>query len=97
MQIAYYMGFSKVFLIGVDHNFKVIGNPNEKQFLVGEDLNHFDPKYFRSKEWHLPDLEASELGYHLAKFYFNKVDDKSMIPLSMVNCKFFQKFHLNKL
>ncbi|OGW40622.1 MAG: hypothetical protein A2Y97_05005 [Nitrospirae bacterium RBG_13_39_12] len=72
MQIAYYMGFSKVFLIGVDHNFKVMGNPNEKQFLVGEDVNHFDPKYFSSKEWHLPDLEASELDYHLARFYFSR-------------------------
>lgn len=29
MQLAYYMGFKRVFLIGVDHNFKYSGNPNE--------------------------------------------------------------------
>ncbi len=58
MQIAYYMGFSKIFLIGVDHNFKAIGNPNEKQFLQGKDINHFDPNYFKNKEWHLPDLNG---------------------------------------
>ena len=72
MQIAYYMGFSKLFLIGVDHNFKAPGNPNEKQFLQGDDQNHFDPKYFENKEWHLPDLEASELSYHLASFFFRR-------------------------
>ncbi|MCK4793220.1 MAG: hypothetical protein KAV87_56340 [Desulfobacteraceae bacterium] len=37
MQIAYYMGFRRVFLIGVDHNYKAIGNPNEKQLLSGVD------------------------------------------------------------
>jgi hypothetical protein len=74
MQIAYYMGFSKLFLIGVDHNFNSPGNPNEKQFLQGNDTNHFDPRYFGNKEWHLPDLEASELSYHLARFYFKIAD-----------------------
>lgn len=71
MQIAYYMGFSKIFLIGVDHNFKALGNPNEKQFLQGNDTNHFDPNYFSNKEWHLPDLKASEFAYHLASSHFN--------------------------
>lgn len=72
MQIAFYMGFKNVFLIGVDHNFKASGQPNEEQFLTGEDRNHFDPRYFSNKQWHLPDLEASELSYHLAKFFFNR-------------------------
>lgn len=72
MQIAYFMGFNRVFLIGVDHNFKAAGAPNEKQLLKGEDQNHFSPDYFGGKEWHLPDLEASELAYHLAKFHYSR-------------------------
>ena len=72
IQIAFYMGFQRVFLIGVDHNFKSVGMPNEKQVLNGADLNHFDSDYFRNKEWQLPDLEASELAYHLAKFYYGR-------------------------
>jgi hypothetical protein len=72
MQIAFYMGFQRVFLIGVDHNFKAIGGPNERQFLSGKDPNHFDPQYFGNKEWHLPDIEASELSYHLAKFHYQR-------------------------
>jgi hypothetical protein len=70
MQLAYYMGFSEVYLIGVDHNFITHGNPNEKQFLEGPDSNHFHPDYFSGKEWHLPDLEGSELAYRLAKYHF---------------------------
>lgn len=72
MQIAFYMGFHQVFLIGVDHNFKAPGNPNEKQFLQGDDQNHFSPNYFGNKDWHLPDLEASELSYHLANFTYRR-------------------------
>ena len=72
MQLAYYMGFKRIFLIGVDHNFVYTGNPNEKQLLTGDDPNHFASGYFGNQEWHLPDLEASELAYRLAKFHFNR-------------------------
>jgi hypothetical protein len=76
MQIAFYMGFSEVYLIGVDHNFSVSGQPNEKQVLGGEDVNHFDPDYFKGQEWHLPDLEASELSYSMARFFYNRAQRK---------------------
>lgn len=72
MQIAFYMGFTQVFLIGVDHNFKATGKPNEVQTLKGDDPNHFDPNYFGNQQWNLPDLEASELSYHLARFFYNR-------------------------
>lgn len=72
MQLAFYMGFEKVFLIGVDHSFKSSGNPNQEQHLLGEDPNHFDPRYFSNMNWHLPDLEASEVSYHLARFFYNR-------------------------
>ncbi len=72
MQIAYYMGFSNVFLIGVDHNFKAKGDPNETQLLKGRDQNHFHPDYFKGKEWQLPDLEGSELSYSMARFFYNR-------------------------
>jgi hypothetical protein len=72
MQIAYYMGFENVFLIGVDHKFTVNGEPNSLEFMEGEDMNHFSPEYFKNKEWHLPDLEASELSYHMARFFYTR-------------------------
>ena len=72
LQLAYFMGFSSVYLIGVDHNFLVKGTPHEKQRLEGTDKNHFHPDYFGGQEWHLPDLEVSEQSYRLAKAYFNQ-------------------------
>lgn len=76
MQIAFYMGFKKVFLIGVDHNFKALGKPNEKQILEGDDPNHFSPNYFGNQAWHLPDLEGSELSYRMAKFNYERAGRK---------------------
>ena len=77
MQIAFYMGFRNVYLVGVDHNFNASGAPNSEQMMQGEDQNHFDPRYFADKRWHLPDLQASELSYCLAK-YFYAVDGRQI-------------------
>lgn len=67
MQLAYYMGFSKAILIGVDHRFTTHGPANEMVVSQGDDPNHFAPNYFgRGFRWQLPDLEGSERAYHLA-------------------------------
>lgn len=72
MQIAFFMGFNNVYLIGVDHNFMQKGRPNEEQTMTGEDVNHFDPNYFKGQKWNLADLDSSELGYTFAKLYYEK-------------------------
>ncbi|MEM9365550.1 MAG: hypothetical protein AAGD07_06100 [Planctomycetota bacterium] len=72
LQVAYFMGFQRVFLVGVDHSFQAKGKPNEAQTLEEDDANHFDPRYFKGQTWQLPDLEGSEMAYRLAKFYFER-------------------------
>ncbi len=73
LQIAFYMGFSKVCLIGVDHRFSVSGSPHQLVTAKSDDVNHFDPRYFGAGiEWQLPDLETSELAYQLAKYTFTR-------------------------
>lgn len=68
MQLAYFMGFSEVILIGVDHYFSTPGAPNQEVVSQGPDPNHFTPGYFGPGiKWHLPDLEQSERAYRLAK------------------------------
>jgi hypothetical protein len=68
LQIAFHMGFETVILIGVDHSFKTKGPANATVISQGDDLNHFAPEYFgKGFKWQLPDLEASERGYHLAR------------------------------
>lgn len=70
IQLAYLMGFKRVFLIGVDHNFQQVGNPNSEQVLNSDDPNHFDPDYFKGQKWHLADLEGNDISYRIAKKMF---------------------------
>jgi hypothetical protein len=68
LQLAFHMGFEKVILIGVDHSFAAKGKPNTTVVSQGDDLSHFDPKYFgKGFRWQLPDLDTSEQGYWLAR------------------------------
>lgn len=68
MQLAYFMGFSQVILIGVDHSFSTEGPPGKEVSLKGDDPNHFSGRYFGSGyRWELPDLEMSEMAYQLAR------------------------------
>jgi hypothetical protein len=71
MQLAYFMGFQQVILIGVDHNFESKGPPNQLIVSEGDDKDHFNPNYFgRGFRWQLPDLEKSERGYRMARETF---------------------------
>lgn len=72
MQIAYFMGFERVFLIGVDHSFKQSGSSNETQVYEGDDQNHFHPDYFKGQKWQLADVYGSECSYHLANYHYKK-------------------------
>jgi hypothetical protein len=73
MQLAYFMGFKQVILIGVDHNFTSTGKPNTTVVSTGADPNHFHPGYFgKGFRWQLPDLETSEIAYRMAKSAYEK-------------------------
>jgi len=73
MQIAYFMGFQKVILIGVDHRFMTKGIPHKIIVTQDKDIDHFDPNYFpKGFKWQLPDLVKSEFAYELAKEAYEK-------------------------
>jgi hypothetical protein len=73
MQLAYWMGFDEVILIGVDHSYQYSGKPHAAVVSGGEDPNHFDPNYFgKGFKWHLPDLAGSEMSYRLGRFMFEQ-------------------------
>lgn len=77
MQLAFYMGFEKVYLVGVDHRFTAQGDPHQLVVAEGPDQNHFSPDYFGTGvEWNLPDLKSSELAYMLARLYYQRAGRK---------------------
>ena len=68
LQLAYYLGFKEVALVGCDHSFASKGLANSVTTTRGNDANHFDPNYFANGvSWQLPDLEGSEYAYRLAR------------------------------
>jgi hypothetical protein len=68
LQVAFFLGFSQVILVGVDHNYVTLGKPNATVVSQGADPNHFDPGYFgKGFRWQLPDLIQWEEAYRLAR------------------------------
>jgi hypothetical protein len=77
LQLAFFMGFDEVILIGVDHHFATQGAANATVVSQGDDPDHFDSGYFgRGFRWQLPDLEASEAAYRMARRAFESAGRK---------------------
>jgi hypothetical protein len=68
LQLAAYMGFKEIFLIGCDTDYKVADTVKQEGRTVNgvgllltstkdDDANHFDPRYFgKGREWHNPQV-----------------------------------------
>ena len=83
LQLAYYFGFEKVILIGVDHSFSTIGKPNTTVVSQGDDPDHFHPAYFRKGfRWQLPDLDTSEFAYAMARREF-EADGREVVDATI--------------
>ena len=68
MQLALYMGFKKVILIGVDHDFGDYGEHSKWTKIEKPRGTHFDPNYFAvGQDWETPNLPMAEAHYRYAK------------------------------
>jgi glycosyltransferase involved in cell wall biosynthesis len=68
LQLAAYMGFSEIYLIGCDTDYKIHDSVKQEGKKIGDvgllltstkddDPNHFDPRYFgKGREWHNPQV-----------------------------------------
>ncbi len=71
MQVAFHLGFEEVVLVGVDHCFEEVGEPDKAVVAQGPDINHFHPDYFgRGTVWEYPNLDRSEQSYQIAREIF---------------------------
>jgi glycosyl transferase family 2/6-hydroxymethylpterin diphosphokinase MptE-like protein len=70
LQLAHWMGFRRVVLIGMDFSYHVPDSSDRQGFRIvsrGDDPNHFHPDYFGpGKTWKDPMLDRVLVGYHLA-------------------------------
>jgi len=83
LQLAFFMGFETVILIGVDHHFESRGKANQMVISQGADRNHFLSNYFgKGFRWQLPDLKTSEAAYRMAREAFQQ-DDRKIIDATL--------------
>ncbi len=91
LQIACYLGFKEVVIVGMDHRYAYHGLPNETHLLSGDDPNHFAPDYFGGQRWDNPDLVNSESSYKLARQVF-AADGRRIIDATLNGaCDIFEK------
>jgi hypothetical protein len=99
LQLAYFMGFDKVILIGMDHYYYENGIPNtiEKR-KDKQDKSHAHPNYFpNGTKWQLPDLHRSELAYMKARQVFDK-SGRSIVDATVDGkCNIFEKVDFKNL
>jgi hypothetical protein len=76
LQIAFFLGFSEVYLIGMDFHYekpKSVVTKGLTWISTEDDPNHFDPRYFGAgKKWHDPQLDKVALNYQLARSVFER-------------------------
>jgi hypothetical protein len=74
LQLAFYMGFTEVYLIGMDFSYHIPDSAEingESITSTEDDCNHFDPRYFgKGKKWHDPKLENVLVSYKLSKLVY---------------------------
>lgn len=92
LQIAYYLGFDEVIIIGLDHRYRFTGAPNEQSKLNGPDPNHFSEDYFGfGQTWDNPDLANSEASYKLARMEY-EIAGRRIIDATLDGaCNIFEK------
>jgi hypothetical protein len=91
LQIAFYMGFSEVVIVGMDHRYRFEGAPHEAHHLIGPDVNHFSPDYFSGHVWDNPDLARSEASYAEARRIFEAAGRRIIDATVGGACKVFEK------
>src|SRR3546814_433349 len=98
LQVARYLGFSEVVLVGMDHRYEYNGTPNQTQRLDGPDPNHFSPDYFgNGQQWDNPDLAHSEESYRVARAEFER-DGRRIIDATVDGaCTVFEKADYKEL
>lgn len=74
LQLAYFLGFTEVYLIGMDFSYTIPESAKVKGLVIEsteDDINHFHPDYFgKGKKWHDPKLENVLKSYKLANLMY---------------------------
>lgn len=101
MQLAYYMGFTAIYLVGFDHNYTI---PQTAQISgtgilsMDDDTNHFSKDYFgKGKRWHDPNRDRMEKAYNTADKMFKAAGRKIYNATAGGKLEVFERIDYNSL
>ncbi len=73
IQLAFYMGFDEVYLIGKDHSFNTTLAPGTAIKSDGNDQNHFIKGYYKpGMTWDAPHIDTENVAYQLSREAYEK-------------------------
>lgn len=102
LQLAYWLGFSEVYLVGVDNSYVQPKSGNEGSMVEQDkdDPNHFSKSYFKGLQWQKADTEAMDDMYKHVKVAFTN-DNRTVFnathggKLETFNRKSYEKLFTN--
>lgn len=87
LQLAHAIGYRKVVLIGFDHSYVQPKGVGEGTLIsqTEDDENHFDPRYFKGKDWQAADTANMEKMYVVAKAAYER-DGREIVNCTVGGC-----------
>ena len=68
LQFAYFMGFSEIYLIGVDFSYAITNKIDDRTYKYEGESNYFVKDYLKPGEVaDMPNIKANLLGFHAAR------------------------------
>jgi len=99
LQIAYYMGFSDVIMVGMDHHYpRAEGHPTNTPIeSKGPDTDHFHSEYFPvGSTWETPNLGRSEEAYRMALEAYTAAGRQVVNASTFSRCDVFPRVSLEE-
>ena len=101
LQLAFHLGFKKVYLIGMDHSYMIPNSAiieGETIESTDDDPNHFHPDYFgKGKKWHDPHLDRVERSYIYMKGAYEAYGREIINATKGGNLEVFERAEFDQL
>jgi len=101
LQLAYYFGFSEIYLIGMDFDYQIpdtaiLDGDNIES--TEDDPNHFHPDYFgKGKKWHNPHLDRVLNSYKMNKVIYEADGRKIYNATAGGKLELFERKHFDDI
>lgn len=102
MQLAFYMGFQEIVIVGMDHSYKITEKEKKgsNRWADASSQSHFDPAYMNASKgqlWNLPDVEKMEIAYSEARKCIESAGRKILNATPGTQCPVFEAVKFEEL